>query len=315
LDANANYLPEIVVQLRPTSPLRPPDCVDTAIELLRRDETLDSVCGVVQASHNPYKTWRLQADGTMTPLFVAEAAQACSQPGQELPQTYWQTGHIDVVRTNIIRERASMSGDRIRALVVDAEYACDIDSEVDWQRAEWLLEHIGRPVVRPAARWLFPDDPRLVVFDFDGVMTDNRVWVGEHGDEWVACNRSDGLGLEQLRRLGLDLFVLSTEPNPVVASRCRKLGLPFEQGVQNKGDRFRNLLQERGLAPADVIYVGNDINDADCMRIAGCSVAVADAHPDVRRTADITLTHAGGHGAVRELCDRLVAHVSERRRR
>jgi N-acylneuraminate cytidylyltransferase len=258
--------------------------------------------------------WRLQADGTMTPLLAGEVAQAYNRPRQELPQTYWQTGHIDAVRTKIIRERASMSGDRIRALVIDADYACDIDTEADWQRTEWLLEHIDRPVVRPAARLPFPEDPRLVVFDFDGVMTDNRVWVGEQGDEWVVCNRSDGLGLDRLRRLGLDLFVLSTEANPVVGSRCRKLGLSFEQAVRNKADRLRSILQERGIAPSDAVYLGNDLNDVDCLRMVGCGVAVADAHPDVRRTADLRLSCGGGHGAVRELCDLLAAHVSSRHR-
>jgi YrbI family 3-deoxy-D-manno-octulosonate 8-phosphate phosphatase len=315
LAANADWVPEIVVQLRPTSPLRPPDCVDRAIELLRRDETIDSVRGVVQAAQNPDKMWRLQADGTMMPLLASDRPQADDQPRQALPQTYWQTGHIDAIRTELIRERASMSGDRIGALVLDAAYACDIDTEADWQRTEWLLEHLDRPVVRPAPRGAFPEDPRLVVFDFDGVMTDNRVWVGEHGEEWVACNRSDGLGLDRLRRLGLDLFVLSSETNPVVASRCRKLGVPFGQGVRDKADRLRSLLLERGIAASDVVYVGNDINDADCLRMVGCGVVVADAHPEVRCVASLTLTRPGGHGAVRELCDRLAAHVSDRRRR
>ena len=312
LEANAGCIPEVVVQLRPTSPLRPPDCVDTAIELLRQDESVDSVRAVVQASQSPYKMWRLQADGMMTPLLAAEA-DAYNRPRQELPQTYWQTGHIDAVRTTVIRERGSMSGHRIRALVVDPAYACDIDTEADWQRTEWLLEHIDRPVVSPGARRPFPDDPRLVVFDFDGVMTDNRVWIGEHGDEWVACNRSDGLGLERLRQLGVDLFVLSTETNPVVAARCRKLGLPCEQGVRDKAGRLRSLLRERGIAPLDVLYVGNDVNDVDCIRLVGCGVAVADAHRDALGAADVVLTRAGGHGAVRELCDRLAAHVSARR--
>jgi len=315
LTANADCLPEIVVQLRPTSPLRPPDCVDAAIELLRRDEKLDSVRGVVVAAQNPYKMWRLQTDGTMTPLLATEGPSPLyNRPRQELPQTYWQTGHVDAVRTSVIMEQASMSGDRIGALVIDAAYACDIDTEADWQRTEWLLEHIDRPVVRPGARRPFPDDLRLVVFDFDGVMTDNRVWVGHDGAELVACNRSDGLGLDALRHLGIDLFVLSTEANTVVAARCRKLGLPFEQNVRNKANRLWGLLRERGIAPSDVVYLGNDINDVDCMGIVGCGVAVADAHPDVRRIADVTLSRAGGHGAVRELCDRLAAHLSSRRR-
>jgi N-acylneuraminate cytidylyltransferase len=313
LEANAGCIPEIVIQLRTTSPLRPPDCVDTAIELLRHDETIDCIRGVVEVSQDPHKMWRLRADGTMTPLLASDVA-AYSRPRQELPRTYWQTGHIDAVRTNTIRERASMSGERIRPLVIDAEYACDIHTEADWQRTEWVLEHFDRPVVRPTAPGPFPDDPRLVVFDFDGVMTDNRVWVGEQGDEWVACNRSDGLGLDRLRKLGLDLFVLSTEPNPVVASRCRKLGLPFEQGVPDKAGRLRSLLRERSVAPSHVVYVGNDINDSECLRMVGCGVAVADAHPEVRRAADVILTCPGGHGAVRELCDRLAAHVSRRHR-
>lgn len=305
--------PEIVVQLRPTSPLRPRDCVDAAIERLRGDATLDSVRGVVLAAQNPYKMWRLQADGTMAPLFASEGSSPhYNQPRQELPRTYWQTGHVDAIRTTVITEHASMSGNRIGSLVLDAAYACDIDTDADWQRAEWLLEHIDRPIVRPGNRRPFPDNPRLVVFDFDGVMTDNRVWVSEDGTESVACNRSDGLGLEALRQLGIDLFVLSTEPNPVVGARCRKLGLPFEQNVRNKANRLWTLLRERNVTPSDVLYVGNDVNDLECMGIVGCGVAVADAHPDVRRIADITLSHAGGHGAVRELCDRLAAHLSSR---
>jgi N-acylneuraminate cytidylyltransferase len=251
--------------------------------------------------------WRLQEDGLLTPLLATGAAEAYNQPRQELPQTHWQTGHVDAIRALVIQKRASMSGHRIRALVLDTAYACDIDTEADWRRAEWLVRYFDRPLVQPVRRRPFPDALRLVVFDFDGVMTDNRVWVGEQGNELVACNRSDGLGLAMLRDLGVDLFVLSTETNPVVGARCRKLALPYEQGVPDKPGHLRGLLHERGIEPSDVIYVGNDINDLDCMRLVGCGVAVADAHPDVRRIADFTLSCAGGRGAVRELCDRLVA--------
>src|SRR5215471_368075 len=106
LEANGGCIPEIVVQLRPTSPLRPPDCVDAAIEQLRGDETIDSVCGVIDASHDQHKMWRLRTDGTMTPLVATEGY---TPPQQQPAQTFWQTGHVDAVRTQVIRERASMS--------------------------------------------------------------------------------------------------------------------------------------------------------------------------------------------------------------
>jgi YrbI family 3-deoxy-D-manno-octulosonate 8-phosphate phosphatase len=311
LERHDSCVPEIVVQLRPTSPLRPPGCVDAAIELLRADPAADSVRGVVLASQNPYKMWRLQADGGLVPLLDTEGQEAYNRPRQQLPTTYWQTGHVDAIRAATIREMASMSGVRTKALVIDGAYTCDIDTEQDWQRAEWTLAHFDRPLVRPrVARGRLPDDICLIVFDFDGVMTDNRVWVSAHGEEWVACNRGDGLGLARLRRLGVDLIVISTEENPVVGARCRKLKLEYEQGVANKVDCLRALLTARGIDPAQVIYVGNDVNDLECMRLVACSVAVADAHPDVRVEADVLLTRSGGHGAVRELCDRVAAHLS-----
>jgi N-acylneuraminate cytidylyltransferase len=319
LETHDHGLPDIVVQLRPTSPLRPPDCIDAAIELLRADSTADSVRAVVPASQSPYKMWRLEADGGMVPLICAAsrtgtsagAAESYNLPRQVLPATYWQTGHVDAIRTATIRDKGSMCGTRIRPLVVDSIYSCDIDTESDWRRAEWTLAHllgpiVGRPIVQPRAnRRAFPLDVRLMVFDFDGVMTDNRVWVAEDGHEWVACDRSDGLGLERVRGLGVGLFVLSTERNPVVGVRCQKLGLEYKQGLSNKGEALRALLNERGMDPAQVVYVGNDVNDLDCMRLVGCGVAVADAHPDVLVEADIVLTRSGGHGAVRELCDRV----------
>src|SRR5262249_10336849 len=198
-----------------------------------------------------------------------------------------------------------------KAFVLDAAYTSDIDTEADWQRVEWMLGRFDRPLVRPPIdRAPFPREIGLIVFDFDGVMTDNRVWVAADGTEWVACSRSDGLGLERLRRLGLALLVLSTEVNQVVAARCRKLGLPCEHGVADKAGRLRDLLADRGVDPSQVIYVGNDVNDLACMRLVGCGVAVADAHADVLAAADFVLSRPGGHGAVRELCDRVATHFA-----
>jgi YrbI family 3-deoxy-D-manno-octulosonate 8-phosphate phosphatase len=146
----------------------------------------------------------------------------------------------------------------------------------------------------------------LLVLDFDGVLTDNGVWVDSEGRESVRCDRSDGLGIAALRAVGLPVLVLSTETNPVVAARCRKLALECVQGVADKGTRLRALLQERGVAAERVAYVGNDVNDLDCLRSVGLPVVVADAWPGVHGAAEVVLSRPGGHGAVRELCDALV---------
>jgi YrbI family 3-deoxy-D-manno-octulosonate 8-phosphate phosphatase len=305
------WRPEIVVQLRPTSPLRPPDCVDAAIRLLRQDRMVDSVRGVTLASQNPYKMWHLQSGGLIVPLLETQEPEPYNRPRQELQATYWQSGHVDAIWASTIRKEASMSGTRIKGLVLDSAYACDIDTDADWRRVEWMLAHFDGALVRPGVRHTpFPEKIRLIVFDFDGVLTDNRVWMTGNGQEWVACNRSDGMGLSELRRLGMELLVLSGETDPVVGARCRKLQLAFEQGVLDKGRHLREMLGRLQIDPSETIYVGNDINDLDCMRLAGCGVAVADAHPDVIGAADMVLSRAGGDGAVRELCDRLCAHLS-----
>jgi N-acylneuraminate cytidylyltransferase len=312
LETHEGRTPEIVVHLRPTSPIRPPDCVDEAIALLRADPTADSVRGVVRAGQTPYKMWRVGPDAAMAPLLDGAGPEPYNQPRQSLPEVFWQTGHVDVVRAETLRGQRSMTGRRIKGLVVDPAYTCDIDTEADWRRAEWLLGHFDRPLVRP--RGALPSTIRLVVFDFDGVMTDNRVWVTGNGDEAVACHRGDGLGIDRLRRLGVEMWVLSTEAHSVVAARCAKLGLPVVHGVADKAACLRDLLLRRQIDPADVVYVGNDVNDLGCMALVGCSVAVGDAVAQVAAAAHVRLSRNGGDGAVRELCDLVEGHVASRER-
>ena len=147
---------------------------------------------------------------------------------------------------------------------------------------------------------------RLVVFDFDGVFTDNRVMVSEDGRESVVCCRSDGLGLTRLREAGIEGLILSTEVNLVVKVRARKLGLPCLHGVKEKLDALRKEAARRKVPLKHVAYVGNDINDAACLRAVGLPVVVADAWPEVVPLARWVLKRRGGEGAVREFCDEVV---------
>lgn len=147
---------------------------------------------------------------------------------------------------------------------------------------------------------------KLLVFDFDGVMSDNRVLVMQDGSEGTLCNRSDGLGIGLVKAMGLPMLVLSKETNPVVAARCRKLGLECHQGIDDKLTRLRSLAASRGIALTEIAYVGNDINDLPCMNEVGLPIAVADAYPEVLAIASAVTSRAGGMGAVREVCDAII---------
>lgn len=143
----------------------------------------------------------------------------------------------------------------------------------------------------------------LLVLDFDGVMTDNRVLVDQDGREAVWCHRGDGWGIARLKEAGLPIVVLSTEANPVVSARCRKLGIPCIQGSRDKLAALQALAAEAGLAAAQIAYVGNDVNDLECMSWVAFPIAVADAEDDILALARLVTTKPGGYGAVRQVAD------------
>jgi YrbI family 3-deoxy-D-manno-octulosonate 8-phosphate phosphatase len=143
---------------------------------------------------------------------------------------------------------------------------------------------------------------RLFAFDFDGVFTDNTVYVFEDGREAVRCWRSDGLGLRKLERL-VRIVILSTEKNPVVLRRAEKLGIECQHGLPDKLVVLERLAREAGIELSQVAYMGNDINDAACLGCVGLPIVVQDAHEDVLPLARIQTQARGGRGAVREVCD------------
>ena len=144
---------------------------------------------------------------------------------------------------------------------------------------------------------------RLVVFDFDGVFSDNRVWTNDRGEESVACYRGDSLGLRRLDEVGVDYFVVTQETNDAVPARARKIRIDCIRGIEDKLPVLREEVAKRGVSLAETAYVGNDVNDAECLAAVGLPVVPADAWAEVIPLAKLVLTRAGGHGCVRELCD------------
>lgn len=144
---------------------------------------------------------------------------------------------------------------------------------------------------------------RLLIFDFDGVFTDNAVYVLEDGREAVRCSRFDGFGLRRLEAVGVEPLILSTEVNPVVQARARKLKIGARNGLDDKLAALGEEIASRGLALEAVGYVGNDVNDLACLEAVGLPIVVGDAHPEVAHLGRYVTARPGGRGAVREICD------------
>lgn len=141
------------------------------------------------------------------------------------------------------------------------------------------------------------------IFDFDGVLTNNIVYLDQNGNESVTCSRSDGLAFDALRKMGKICYIFSTEKNPIVSLRSSKLKIPCIQGVENKYNSIKDLCNKKELDLDRVLYVGNDINDYQAMQICGFKVCPSDSHEMIKSLADIKLSSKGGDGVVRELLE------------
>ena len=317
LKENEGYQPDVVVQLRPTSPIRPCDCVDGAIKILLEHPHADCVRGVVLAGQNPHKMWRIsKSNGSMKPLLeVPGIDEPYNAPRQILPPMYWQTGHIDAIRASTIIRKRSLTGNKIYPLIIDPRYTVDIDNLSDWAKYEAMVYSGMLEMVSPGKKHRpMPEKIKMIITDFDGVISDGRVWTDENGKETVAASRSDSMRIRQLRERGVEVMILSSEINNVVKARGEKMGIEAIHGLSlnGKGEALKKFLGEKHLDAAEIIYVGNDFNDLPCFEIAGWAVAVADAYPEVIRAADFVLSKPGGYGALRELCDLVLKKLEEK---
>ncbi|MFF9816810.1 cytidylyltransferase domain-containing protein [Streptomyces sp. NPDC014006] len=217
---------------------------------------------------------------------------------QDRPQDLLETGAAYAMDAAGFRTHRHRFFGRTELVRTDPARVLEIDDPHDLARARALapLFDAARPGSLPTA-----DDIDAVVLDFDGTQTDDRVLIDSEGREFVSVHRGDGLGIAALRDSGLKMLILSTERNPVVAARARKLKLPVLHGIDRKDLALKQWCEEAGIAPERVLYVGNDVNDLPCFALVGWPVAVASAHAVVRGAARAVTTVPGGDGAVREI--------------
>jgi YrbI family 3-deoxy-D-manno-octulosonate 8-phosphate phosphatase len=296
LESTEEYRPDLVTFLQCTSPLTSGIDIDGTIDALRTNSA-DTALSVA-----PFHYFVWMPDETGSAIGVNHD-KAHRPRRQDRAAQYLETGAVYVMKTDGFRKAKHRFFGRTATYLMPSERTLEIDDPRDLVVAEALL----RLREQNDQASLLPRPVAAVVFDFDGVFTDNSVTLDQDGRESVVCRRDDGMGISRLKALGIPMLVLSSEVNVVVSTRCRKLGLECLQGVKDKQSALAAWAARNNVERSRLVYVGNDVNDVDCLRWAGCGVAVADAYPQAREVATVLLTQAGGRGAVRELCE-LVIH-------
>jgi YrbI family 3-deoxy-D-manno-octulosonate 8-phosphate phosphatase len=277
--------PEIVVMIQATSPFV------TAAEL---DALVDAIRAGADSAFTaaPFHGFLWRSADAAVGVNHDSAARARRQDRE--PE-WLETGAAYAMRADGFAAAGHRFFGRIQAVPTDPARVLEIDEPADLERAR-ALAHLLDSEIRP-----HPGEVSAVVLDFDGTQTDDRAWLAADGTERVAVHRGDGMGVSAMRRAGLPVLILSTEVNPVVATRAAKLGVECRQGIHEKGIELARWLAERQLSPDRVLYLGNDVNDLPCFAQVGWPVAVASARPLVRAAARAVTTVPGGHGAVREI--------------
>lgn len=292
---------DVLVFLQCTSPFTTPAEIDACAAAVGRD---GAVCSFSAAPDHGF-LWGIGPNG-----FAAGVNHDHAQPRrrrQDLPPQYRETGAVYAMDAMAFRAAGVRFCGPAKLVAVDAA-PVEIDHEADFALAEAMLKLTAGPSETTSS---IPSGLKALVMDFDGVFTDDRVLVDQDGREAVFASRSDGMGLGRLRKLnGIRLLILSKEPNPVVSARGRKLDIEVRQGIDDKLPELDRWLAQHGIARAEAAYMGNDVNDLDCMRAVGFPIAPADARPEAIAVARHVTAANGGRGALREICEALILAAS-----
>ncbi len=286
--------PDYIVFLQCTSPIRKDDDIDNAIQKMI-DSKADSLLSVCE---NKRFLWKREKENAVSINYDYMNRQR----EQDMGAQFQENGSIYIMKSELLRESSNRLGKKIEFYEMNYWSSFQIDEPEDVELIEWLLakkQHSKKIL-------LSPKNIELIVFDFDGVMTDNTAYIDDKGKESVKVNRGDGMGISLLNEANYKMLVLSTEKNEVVKKRCEKLNIGFVQGVDDKLNYLKTLLVEKSINRENVIYVGNDVNDLSCMEYVGYPIAVLNSHAKIIEVSRYILSLSGGDGAVRELADWLL---------
>jgi len=281
-------LPELTVLIQCTSPFISPTDLDLAIQFLIDHPEYNSAFSVVRTHSFLWKQNDLELMGINHTGVKRLRRQECETQ-------FLETGAFYIFRTSKFLESGSRFNQPMHPFEVSQLSSIEIDSDEDLAIAKIISPHVGNQKLK---FW-----PKVVVTDFDGVHTNDKVMIDESGKESVLVSRSDGFGVGLLKKMGITVLILSSERNKVVTARANKLGIECIQSSESKAADLEVWLSKHGFNFSDVLYLGNDLNDLDVMKRVGFSVAVKNANPEVLIQADFILDSCGGENAVREMTE------------
>ena len=215
---------------------------------------------------------------------------------QDYKGVYEENGSIYICKTKNLRKYSNRLSGKISLYKMDFWSSFQIDETHDFELAKLISSYKIKNFKIPKL-----NDLEALVFDFDGVFTNNKFSLNKENKESVILSRADGMATKMLKNKKVPMLVLSSENNDVVKIRCQKLGINYKNGVKNKIKYLKYYFSENGINKKNVLYIGNDINDLECLKYVGLPVAVNDAVDLVKKNSKIILESKGGNGAIREL--------------
>ncbi|QFI69659.1 acylneuraminate cytidylyltransferase [Sinorhizobium alkalisoli] len=295
IEGISGKVPDVLVFLQCTSPFTTSEQIDAVVSKLLEEQAASAFSAIEDHGF----IWQTGEDGTA--VGITHDHTKPRQRRQDMTPRYRETGAIYAMRVPEFLERGNRFCGKTALVPVEMP-PIEIDTPEDWIVAETYARLHDPHRLAPANKI------KALITDFDGVHTDDCVIVNQDGSEAVRCSRSDGMGIEMLRHRGLKLLILSREQNPVVKARAAKLQMDVLHHIRDKLPALDAWRSELRLEWREIAYIGNDINDLDCMKVCGMSFAPSDAHPEAKVIATMVLQKSGGSGALRELSEYLISN-------
>lgn len=281
---------DIVVFLQATSPLREYNDIDNALQKFV-SEGADSLFSA--AALDDFCVWG-DVGGEFKSITFDYRNRGRRQDRKPF---YLENGSIYIFKPEIIRKHDNRLGGKISVYPMQMWKSYEIDTMEDMELCTYYMRE---KIAGNIPDKLKLNNVRLVVYDFDGVMTNNTVLVREDGLESVTVSRADGFATGMIKRKGIQQVIMTMEKNKVVEARARKLDLPVIKGVDDKKTTLLAYCKDHKISLENIAYIGNDINDLDVMKIVGYPVCPSDAYEEIRRISRIVLNVPGGSGVIRD---------------